>query len=160
MNASWRISSAAFVLVVALQTKFLLFSWFSRNLANMPMTSALVRSTSKKHTTNSNEISYGKDCRSTVLTTACYWVVCHCIPSQKFVSVPATSPLSTAGFRLRQWCVLSVVTTPVQSLHATDGQSQPSRRGCHCWRLQDQPSAFCGGFVVEVRTERLIHRLE
>jgi len=58
------------------------------------------------------------------------------------------------GFWTPTMLCLSVVTTPVQSLHATDGQSQPSRRGCHCWRLQDQPFAFAEVLVLVASSQQ------
>ena len=45
------------------------------------------------------------------------------------------------------WTTLRVcaVTTLLHSLfYGLDRQSQPNRRECQCWNLQDQPFAFCG----------------
>ena len=51
------------------------------------------------------------------------------------------SRLFTVGVGLRQECF--VVTTSLRSLHKFDRHSQPSRRGCRSWELQDQPFTSC-----------------
>ena len=47
------------------------------------------------------------------------------------------------GVGLRQG---GAVTTLLHILYELDRQSQPNRRGCHCWKLWNQPFAFCGQF--------------
>jgi len=77
LNQSWRISSAVFVLAVALQTKISHSNKFSRNLANIPQMCMHVLSTSRQH----SAVSFGKivgECCGTVLTAACYWPLCYC----------------------------------------------------------------------------------
>ena len=78
-----------------------------------------VLSTSRKHKAGFLVKSFGKCCRSAVLTAACYWPLSHCIPAQKFVSVSGElnrdrSPLVLDLTRL------CAVTTPLHSLHQWD----------------------------------------
>jgi len=47
----------------------------------------------------------------------------------------------TLGVKLRQECVLSPLLFIVY-LYELDRQTQPSWRGCHCRKLQNQPFAF------------------
>ena len=92
-----------------------------------------VLSTSRKHTTGSIEKYVGELCWSTVLTSACYGRSRHCIPAERFASVSA---------ELNHKRSLWVFTTTLKILYESDRQSQPSRRGCHCWVLQDQAFIF------------------
>jgi len=102
------IPSAVFVPAVALQTKFSLSSKYLRNLGSMPKTSAPVLLTSRKHTTGFLVNSFGKRCRSTVLTAACCWRSSQCIPAQTFIHAGgAKSPPFNIGVGLRQGCMLS-----------------------------------------------------
>ena len=71
-NQSWRISSAVFVMALAPQNKFSLFSEFSRYLRSMPKTSTQVVSTLRKHTTGFIGKSLRECSGSTVLAAACY----------------------------------------------------------------------------------------
>ena len=88
LKHSWMIPSVVFVLAVALQTKVLLSSKFSRNLRSLPKFHVLF--SSSKHTTESLVKSFGKCCESTtVLTATCYWPSSHCILCSEFVSVSA-----------------------------------------------------------------------
>jgi len=86
-----RMSSVVFVLAVALQSKFLISSIFSKYLGNMTkmFKPTHVLSTSRKHITRSVEKIFRECCGRTVLTTACYWPSSHYIPAQRsvFVSV-------------------------------------------------------------------------
>ena len=40
------------------------------------------------------------------------------------------------------------ITTPLHSRYELDRQPQPSQRGCHCWKLQDQLFTFCGRLLL------------
>ena len=69
----------------------------------------------------------------------------HCIFAQ-FVSVSAKINHNTYGcWTPTRMCA---VTTPLHSLYGLDRQSQPSRRGCHNWELQNQPLAFCRQVLI------------
>ena len=102
--------SAVFVPAVALQTKFSLYSKFSRNLGSMPKTSTYVLSTSRKHTSRFLVKIFGTCCWSTMVTgppltgrqVKSLWSwseVCVRVCGVK-------SQLFTVGVALRQGCVL------------------------------------------------------
>ena len=145
LNKIWTISSVDFVIAVALQTKFSLWSKFSTNLGSMSKTSTHFLSTSRKHTTGFLMESFGGCCWSMVLTTACYWQSSHCIPAQKFVCL---SVVLKRNFDRGCWTptMVCAVRTSFHSLYAFDVQSQRNWRGCHCWKLHDQPFAFSWRF--------------
>jgi len=103
-------------------------------------------STSRKHTTGFLVKSCGEFCGCTVLTAACYWPSSHLIPAQKFVFVPGELTHDCSPLVLDSDKVCAVTTPHSLTLHELDKQSQPSRRGCHSWELQDQPFTFCRRF--------------
>jgi len=102
-----------------------LSSKFLRNVGSMPKTSAYTMSTSRKHNTGffvrSLLREYGVDGRLLLAVKS----LCCC--SENCVQ----SLLHELDLRLR--C-------------QHDRQSQPSRRGCHSLKLQDQPFTFCWRF--------------
>jgi len=139
------ISSAVFVPAAALQIKFPLSSKLLKNVGSMVKRSTYALSTSRKHTTGFLVKSFVECCGCTVLTAACYWPSSHFISAQKFVSVSGELNHDCSLLDSDKVCA---VITPSHSLtlHELDRQSQPSRRGCHSWELQDQPFTFCRRF--------------
>jgi len=59
--------------LVATQTQHSLSNKFTRNLGNIPKTSAHVLTTLSKYITGFLVKSFGECCGSTVFTAACYW---------------------------------------------------------------------------------------
>jgi len=80
------------------------------------------------------------------LTAACYWPSNHCIPAQKFIFLSAELNHNRSSWVLdfdKGVCCQSV-TTPFHILCELGRQTQTR----HCWKLQDQPLAFCERFVT------------
>ena len=102
-----------------------LSSKFLRNVGSMPMTSAYALSTSRKHNTGffvkSLLREYGVDGRLLLTVKSLYCCSEICVQSP-----------------------LHELDLPLRCQHAR--QSQPSRRGCHSWKRQDQPFTFCSQF--------------
>jgi len=71
-----------------------------------------------------------------------------CIKNVKFKTIKIRSGCQYVGYFY--WTGLHKTfdwaTCGPQVGHSWDRQSQTSRRGCHCWELQNEPFAFCGRF--------------
>jgi len=123
LSSAWKIPSAVFVLVVAIQAIFSFSSKFLKNPGSMPKTSTYVLSTSRKHMTGFLMKSSGECCGSTVLTAACYW------PSKSLYSCSEVcvyvgevkSQQFTVGVGLRQWSVLSQLIAKFVWIESTRG---------------------------------------
>jgi len=102
------ISSAVFVVAVALQSKFPLSSKFSRNLRNMSKTPIHVLSTWGKYMTGFLVKSFWG-----VVEVQCWWVpladrqVTVFLFRRLFRCDGVKSHPFSVGVRLRQWCVMS-----------------------------------------------------
>ena len=70
----------------SIQTKIPLSSKFLRNLGVCQKLSNTYFVDLEKAYDRFLVKSFGECCGSTVLTTACYWLLSHCTPAQKFVS--------------------------------------------------------------------------
>jgi len=108
------------------------------------MMSTLVLSTSKRHMNGSLEHNHGECCGITVLTATCYWPLKSFHSCSEFVSLSAELNGSRS-----QWVldsdkgVCSMLPPLLLVVCELNKQTQPSRPGCHCWKLQDERFAFC-----------------
>jgi len=122
-----------YIPAIARQTKLYLSIKISRNRESMSKMSPHVLSTSRKYTTGLLGKSFWGCCDSTVLTIACYWPSSHshscwevCINIGGIKLQPFT-----VGVWLWTGCALSSLL-----FIELDRHTQPSRRGCHRWKLR------------------------
>jgi len=122
--------------------QFSLYCKFSRNFGSMPKTSTHALLTLRKHMTGSTGKVFGS-----VARVRCW---------RPLVSgLQVTVSLLRSLFPCRRSYITTVhrgcwtptracaITAPIHSLYKLDSQSKASQRWYHCYKLQDQPFAFC-----------------